>query len=58
MVAMLGPIIAAPLTMPVMVISPPASWTCRPASLWRVSVVSIPRGGVDERASSVRASDR
>ena len=42
-VAMFGPIMAAPLAMPVIWMSRPAMVTVRPASLWIVSVVNMPR---------------
>ena len=51
MVAMLGPIIAAPLAMPVMRISRPSIVTLRPASLWTVSVVNMPRAAESRQAS-------
>ena len=48
---MFGPIMAAPLAMPVICISRPAMVTLRPASLWTVSVVNMPRAAATSEAS-------
>ncbi len=52
MVAMLGPIIAAPFARPQREISRPPICAERPAILWIVSVVSMPRAAATRASSS------